>query len=82
MGGPKERRIIIVKNWQIAVGILTLAGQILFAYATMDARNDENSRRIRDLEQKHFVDWDTFNNYQKGLESQLNRIEGKIEKTP
>ena len=75
-----DRRIIIVKNWQIILSVIILASQIIFSYATRAANNDNNTREIRELKDRHNVEWDVYTNEQAALRGQLNRVEGKLDK--
>lgn len=72
------RTIVIVGlTW-----IITLAVQ----WGLFSARMDENARRIRDLEEQHFVPGDQavtkdqFMQFREDILSRLIRIEGKLDR--
>lgn len=74
-----DKRIIIVKNWQIILSVIILVSQIIFSYATRAANSDNNTREIRELKERHNVEWDVYTNEQAALKDQLNRVEGKLD---
>ena len=74
-----DRKIIVVKNWQVVIGLVVLIVQVIFAYGTRAERSDDTTRRVTDLEHRRVVDWDAYQNEQKALQDQLNRVEGKLD---
>lgn len=74
-----DRKIIVVKNWQLFVGLIILTAQIIFAVGMKAAMQEDNSRRINALEQRHVVEWDTYQNEQAALRTQLDRVEKKVD---
>jgi len=75
-----DRKIIIVRNWQLFIGIVVLLVQITFGVGMRAAQNDDNSREIAEMKQRRVVEMDVYENEQAALREQLNRVEEKVDK--
>jgi len=75
-----DRKIIVVRNWQLFIGIVVLVIQITFGVGMRAAENDDNTREIQQLKQRRVLDIDVYENEQRALQEQLNRVEEKLDK--
>jgi hypothetical protein len=71
--------VVTVKNWHVFLTIASWLVIVAMAFASLRAQNDENERRIRDLELRPAVTQQQYEDGQHVLEQRLDRIERKID---
>lgn len=77
--GDKGDQFLIVKSWHTTIIVITLIVGVVLAYGTLRDGNDENTRRIRDLEQRPTVTRDVYDIGQRSIEKRLDRIDAKLD---
>jgi multidrug resistance efflux pump len=72
-------RPVIVKDWHVLITVVFTVVSITTAFITLKDQAEETARRVRDLEQRRVIERDDFDNYRKAIESQLTRMETKLD---
>lgn len=71
----QSEQFIVVKSWHTLIIVLTVVVGIVLSYGAVRDQTDENTRRIRDLEQRPAVTQQSVDD----LNRRLGRLEDKID---
>jgi hypothetical protein len=77
--GDKGDQFLIVKSWHTTIIVITLIVGVVLAYGTLRDGNDENTRRIRDIELRPSVTREVYDIGQRSIEKRLDRIDAKLD---
>jgi len=75
----QSEQFVVIKSWHTVIIVLTLIVTASMAYKGLNDANEDNARRIRELEQRPAVTRDMYDVGQQTIKERLDRIEGKLD---
>ena len=71
----RSDQFVVIKSWHTVIIVLSIIVSVTLGYASLRDGNDENTRRIHDLEQRPTVSQESIND----LNYRLQRLELKLD---